>query len=184
LIVVPEWAQPSATAAASAQTIAQAVVAGTDIQYSESFEVDDPDMFKHVCKTGLEGVVSKVHDSRYSQGRSNDWITITCRQRETLPIAGFALKANKFDGIFIGRRRGDELIYAGKVDDGFTRHEAIELQTGLKPLIRKSQPYKKRIAHKGVWVSQRCWPKLSTARSRRQENCGIHFSKDCERICR
>jgi bifunctional non-homologous end joining protein LigD len=22
----------------------------------------------------------------------------------------------------------------------------------LKPLIRKSQPYKKRIAHKGVWV--------------------------------
>jgi bifunctional non-homologous end joining protein LigD len=29
---------------------------GTDIQFSESFEVDGPDMFKHACRTGLEGV--------------------------------------------------------------------------------------------------------------------------------
>jgi hypothetical protein len=26
-------------------------------------------------------------------------VKVTCRQRETLPIAGFALKANKFDGL-------------------------------------------------------------------------------------
>jgi bifunctional non-homologous end joining protein LigD len=67
-----------------------------------------------------------------------------------LPIAGFALRANKFDGI--GRRRGDELIYVGKVDHGSTQHEATGLQTRLKPLIRKNQPYKKHIGHKGVWV--------------------------------
>ena len=109
-------------------------------------------MFKHACKTGLEGVVSKVRDSRYPRGRSNDWVNVTCRQRETLPIAGFAMKANRFDRIYIGRRRGDELIYAGKVDHGFTPDDGIELQDRLKPLIRKSQPYKKRIAHKDVWV--------------------------------
>ena len=67
-------------------------------------------------------------------------------------IAGFAIKANKFDGIYIGRRRGDELVYAGKVDHGFTPDDANTLQDRLKPLIRKSQPYKRRIAHKGVWV--------------------------------
>jgi bifunctional non-homologous end joining protein LigD len=38
----------------------------TDIQFSESFEVDGPEMFKHACKTGLEGVVSKVRNSKYS----------------------------------------------------------------------------------------------------------------------
>jgi bifunctional non-homologous end joining protein LigD len=134
------------------KALLKSVIADTDIQFSESFEVDGPEMFKHACKTGLEGVVSKVRDSRYLQGRSNDWVKITCRQRETLPIAGFALKANKFDGIFIGRRRGDELVYAGKVDHGFTPSNANELQSRLKSLIRKSQPYKKRIAHKGVWV--------------------------------
>jgi bifunctional non-homologous end joining protein LigD len=42
----------------------------TDIQFSESFEVNGHEMFKHACKTGLEGVVSKVRDSRYSSGRS------------------------------------------------------------------------------------------------------------------
>src|ERR1700709_2112795 len=92
------------------------LIAKTAIQFSESFEVDGPELFKHACKTGLEGVVSKVRDSSYPQGRSNDWVKVTCRQRETLPIAGFAMKANRFDGIYIGRRRGDELIYAGKVD--------------------------------------------------------------------
>ena len=50
----------------------KSVVADTDIQFSESFEVDGPDMFKHACKTGLEGIVSKVRESRYPNGRSND----------------------------------------------------------------------------------------------------------------
>jgi bifunctional non-homologous end joining protein LigD len=60
-------------------------------------------MLKHACKTGLEGVISKVRDSRYPNGRSNDWRKVTCAQPETLPIAGFALKDNRFDGLYIGR---------------------------------------------------------------------------------
>ena len=64
------------------------LIAETDIQFSESFEVDGPEMFKHACKVGLEGVVSKVRDSRYASGRGNDWVKKTCAQRETLPIAG------------------------------------------------------------------------------------------------
>jgi bifunctional non-homologous end joining protein LigD len=44
-------------------------------------------MFKQACKLGLEGVVSKVRDARYSSGRTNDWVKVTFRQRETLPDA-------------------------------------------------------------------------------------------------
>jgi bifunctional non-homologous end joining protein LigD len=40
------------------------IIADTDIQFSESFQVDGREMYKHACKTGLEGVVSKVRDSR------------------------------------------------------------------------------------------------------------------------
>jgi bifunctional non-homologous end joining protein LigD len=127
-------------------------VGGTDVQFSESFEVDGREMFKHVCKTGLEGVVSKVRDSRYISGRVNEWAKVTCSQRETLPIAGFALDGKKFDGIYVGRRKGNDLIYAGKVDHGFSPEDAKELQDRLKPLIRKTQPYSKRIAHRGTWV--------------------------------
>ena len=34
------------------------IVSETDIQYSESFEVDGREMYKHACKAGLEGVHS------------------------------------------------------------------------------------------------------------------------------
>jgi bifunctional non-homologous end joining protein LigD len=128
------------------------LIADTDVQFSDSFEVDGREMFKHACKTGLEGVVSKVRDSRYVSGRVNDWVKKTCAQRETLTIAGFALDGSKWDGLYLGRRKGSGLIYAGKVDHGFDKDDAKELKARLKPLIRKTQPYAKRIAHRGIWV--------------------------------
>ena len=128
------------------------IIDGTDVQFSESFEVDGREMYKHACKTGLEGVVSKVRDGRYPSGRSNDWVKVTCAQRETLPIAGFALDGTKWDGIYVGPRKGKDLIYAGKVDHGFTPEDEKDLRRRLKPLIRKTQPYAKKIAHRGIWV--------------------------------
>ena len=52
---------------------------------------------------------------------------------------------------YLGRRKGKELIYAGKVDHGFTPASAKELQARLKPLIH-TQRYSKRISHRGIWV--------------------------------
>jgi bifunctional non-homologous end joining protein LigD len=128
------------------------LIAKTDIQFSESFEVDGPEMYKHACTVGLEGVVSKVRDAPYRSGRGNDWVKKTCAQRETLTIAGFALDGNDWDGLYVGRRKGKDLIYAGKVDHGFDKTSAAALRKKLTPLIRKTQPYSKRIAHKGIWV--------------------------------
>src|SRR3984893_6692965 len=45
------------------------LIARTAIQFSETLEVDGPEMFKQACGIGLEGVVSKVRDSRYSSDR-------------------------------------------------------------------------------------------------------------------
>jgi bifunctional non-homologous end joining protein LigD len=129
------------------------LITKTAIQFSESFEVDGTEMFTHACGVGLEGVVSKVRDGRYVSGRVNDWVKKACQQRETLPIAGLALKANKFHGIInLGRLKGTDLVYAGKVDNGFDKSSTADLHACLKPLIRKTQPYAKKIVHRGVWV--------------------------------
>lgn len=133
------------------------IIAGSNIQFSESFEVDGKEMFAHACKVGIEGVVSKVRDSVYSSGRGNNWVKKTCAQRETLTIAGFALDDGKWDGMYLARKRGSDFIYAGKVDHGFDEASTAELRRRLKPLVRKNQPYAKRIGHKGIWVE----PKLS-----------------------
>jgi ATP-dependent DNA ligase len=84
-------------------------------------------------------------------GRGNNWVKKTCAQRETRVIAGFALDGGKWDGIYVGRRKGKDLNYAGKVDQGFDKASAADLRKRLTPLI-KTQPYTRRIAHKGIWV--------------------------------
>lgn len=62
-----------------------------------------------------------------------------------------------FDLLYLNGRYLRKLpLYAGKVDHGFDKKSAADLQKRLKPLIRKTQPYAKRIAHKGAWVE----PKL------------------------
>jgi bifunctional non-homologous end joining protein LigD len=53
------------------------LVAGTDIQFSERFEVDGDEIFAHACKVGLEGAVLKVRDSVHPTGaRSRDWVNV------------------------------------------------------------------------------------------------------------
>ncbi len=52
----------------------------------------------------------------------------------------------------LGRNTTIALVYAGKVDHGFDPASAKELQARLKPLIRSTQPYAKKIAHRGIWV--------------------------------
>jgi bifunctional non-homologous end joining protein LigD len=134
------------------KAVLKKLIEKTPIQFSESFELDGREMFRHACRVGLEGVVSKVRDSRYPSDRTNDWVKVTCAQRETLPIAGFALDGNKWDGIYVGREKAGRLIYAGKVDHGFTPETEKELRARLKPLVRRTQPYAKKIAHRGIWV--------------------------------
>jgi bifunctional non-homologous end joining protein LigD len=48
--------------------------AGPGIRLNEHIEEDGPIMFRHACKLGLEGIVSKRKDSSYRSGRSPHWI--------------------------------------------------------------------------------------------------------------
>jgi bifunctional non-homologous end joining protein LigD len=47
-----------------------------DIQYVDHTEGDGGEMFKAVCKLGLEGIVSKKLDSPYKSGPSKAWLKI------------------------------------------------------------------------------------------------------------
>jgi hypothetical protein len=100
-----------------------------------------------------------------------------------LTIAGFALDGTKWDGLYVGQRKGVDLVYAGKVDHGFDKVSAADLQKRLKPLIRRTQPYAKRIGHKGIWLNPSFRPKSNIARSRPRERFGTRSSGACGRTC-
>ena len=45
------------------------------VRLNEHMECDDGEMvFRHACKLGLEGIVSKRRNSLYRSGRSPDWL--------------------------------------------------------------------------------------------------------------
>lgn len=159
------------------------ILNGTDIQFSESFEIEGREMFAHACKLGLEGVVSKVRDSTYPKGRTNNWVKKTCVQRETLTIAGFALDGTKWDGLYVGRRKGDDLVYAGKVDHGFDKVSAADLQKRLKPLTEEPSPMPSASTTRASGLNPSFWPRSSIARSRPRERSGTRFSEACGRTC-
>jgi bifunctional non-homologous end joining protein LigD len=43
------------------------IIAGTNVQFSESFEIEGWSMFEHACKVGLEGIVSRGAGQRLRQ---------------------------------------------------------------------------------------------------------------------
>jgi bifunctional non-homologous end joining protein LigD len=56
-----------------ASTLAKA---GPGIRFDEHLEGDGETVFRHACKLGLEGIVSKRLGSRYRSGRTPDWLKI------------------------------------------------------------------------------------------------------------
>jgi bifunctional non-homologous end joining protein LigD len=48
--------------------------AAPGVRLNEHIEADGPTVFAHVCKMGLEGIVSKRKGSSYLSGRSPDWL--------------------------------------------------------------------------------------------------------------
>jgi ATP-dependent DNA ligase len=105
------------------------------IHYSEHFEAEGPEVYRSACEMELEGIVSKRVDGKYQSGRTDTWIKTTCRHRDTFAVVGIAQKAGKFDGIYLGKREGRKLVYAGKLERGFTdedKRRILELHDRLK----------------------------------------------------
>jgi bifunctional non-homologous end joining protein LigD len=48
--------------------------AAAGIRFNEHMDGDGETVFRHACKLGLEGIVSKRKDSPYRSGRSPDWL--------------------------------------------------------------------------------------------------------------
>lgn len=110
--------------------------------YCEHLEIDGGELFGNACRIGIEGVVSKLRDAPYKSGRTETWVKTICRQRETFAVVGFepAAKGDDIKGAYLGREEGGQLLYAGKVEVGFSGNSGRELRARLEPLRTKKSP--------------------------------------------
>ena len=125
--------------------------------YVEDIEADAEAVFEQACKLGVEGIVAKRADAPYRSGRQESWIKLKCKKSENYPIVAFVeklgAKPRKVASLYVGRREGGKLIYAGKVRTGYTEATARELREKLDPLIRKQSPLSIPVKKpKATWV--------------------------------
>jgi bifunctional non-homologous end joining protein LigD len=96
---------------------------------------------------GLEGIMAKRADSRYAVGRrTRDWLKVKTHGRQEFIIAGYTKgqgrRAGTLGSLVLAVRRGPELEYAGNVGTGFTGEEIEKLLKKLRPLERKTPPFR------------------------------------------
>lgn len=114
------------------------------LRLSEHLEGGAGAIFKHACRLGAEGIVSKLARSRYASGRGNSWLKLKCYHEQELVIGGFTLPSNGTRGVgalLLGYYRGGKLVYAGRTGTGFTQKTHAMMRDRLEKLARKESPF-------------------------------------------
>jgi hypothetical protein len=86
--------------------------AGSGIRFNEHMDGDGDTVFRHACKLGLEGIVSKRKGSPYRSGRSPYWL----KMKNAAAYEAFVLDVRRgTSGVPIGFSQADPSGLRGRV---------------------------------------------------------------------
>ncbi|WP_145205976.1 DNA ligase D [Sphingobium sp. B2] len=110
------------------------------IRYSDHIVGKGEQLFDSFCGAGLEGVISKRIDARYTGSRSGSWVKTKCIRRQEFVIVGWTPsdKQRGFRALLLGVHEKGKLRYAGKVGTGFSAEEVERLMALMTPLAQKA----------------------------------------------
>ncbi|HEV7436631.1 DNA ligase D [Sphingobium yanoikuyae] len=110
------------------------------LRYSDHIIGRGEQLFDSFCGAGLEGVISKRTDARYSGSRSGSWVKTKCIRRQEFVVVGWTPsdKQRGFRALLLGVNEKGVLRYAGKVGTGFTGKEIERLMALMAPLEQKT----------------------------------------------
>jgi bifunctional non-homologous end joining protein LigD len=112
--------------------------------YSDHVQGSGQEFYRQACGSGLEGVLSKLADSKYVSGRTKSWLKTKCHQRAELVVGGYSrssVRGRPFSSLLLGTFEDGKLIYAGKVGTGFSSADLDALAKRFKPLEQKQSSF-------------------------------------------
>jgi bifunctional non-homologous end joining protein LigD len=96
-------------------------------------------------RSGWEGLIAKRTASRYTAGRSRDWLKFKAENSQEFVIGGFTDPQGSrsgFGALLIGYYdEAGQLAYAGKVGTGFDQAELASLHAALTALEQPQPPF-------------------------------------------
>jgi bifunctional non-homologous end joining protein LigD len=117
-----------------------------DTQYRISEFVEDGNSLLEAAREhGLEGIMAKKRDSKYTPGKRTDcWYKVKIRQTCEVFIIGYTKgkgdRGITFGALHIAEKVGEQLRYRGKVGTGFDDATIKDIVTSMKSVERIKNP--------------------------------------------
>lgn len=115
-----------------------------NIVYSQQVKGNGEKCFEFAKQNGLEGIIAKKENSKYSGERNDDWLKIKCYQSQEFVIGGYTISEKKFkqiSSLLLGYYKNDKLIYIGRTGTGMTEQEIKQLKNKFSKLKRSTPPF-------------------------------------------
>lgn len=132
------------------------------VRYSEHIVGSAQAMFDEVCRLGLEGIVCKRADGRYTSKRTPGWLKVKCSNVQEFVVCGYTDPEGTrhgFGALILGRYNDEDIEYVGRVGSGFTDEQLSDYSAKFQEILSTAptalNPSKETLA-KGVhWVEPR-----------------------------
>lgn len=112
------------------------------VRLSPILEAHPRTIVKTIRQQGLEGLVAKRADSRYEPGeRSGAWIKYKTNRGQELVIGGYKPDVHSFAYLLVGYYQGKNLMFVGKIKNGFVPALRREVMKVFKGLETKGCPF-------------------------------------------
>ncbi|WP_439605112.1 DNA ligase D, partial [Shinella sp.] len=118
------------------------------LRYSGHFDENGALVLRHACRLSLEGVVSKLRDAPYREGRSKSWIKSKCSARQEFVIGGYApstVSRQAIGSLVLGVYRNGKLEPVGRVGTGFSAPVAADLFKRLSRMRTDESPFGRKL---------------------------------------
>jgi bifunctional non-homologous end joining protein LigD len=125
--------------------LALAVPARGVIHYGDHVLERGEAFYEAAAEQRVEGILAKRADSRYTGGRTREWLKIKCHLRQEFVIGGWTDPHGGrgwFGALHLGvYDAAGQLVYAGKVGTGFDEAMLRRVWDRLQPLVRPTSPF-------------------------------------------
>ncbi|PWT94179.1 MAG: hypothetical protein C5B55_03120 [Blastocatellia bacterium] len=133
------------------------------LRYSDHVVGNGRPFFKQACDYKIEGIVSKLADSRYESTRNRNWLKVKCIKRQEFVIAGYTPSEKGFPGfgsLILGVYDKGKLRYAGRAGTGFTIKQRLDLRKKLDEITNNKMPFAEKPKDPGLRHAVWATPKL------------------------
>jgi bifunctional non-homologous end joining protein LigD len=129
-----------------------------NVRFSAALQATPQEMVAAACRMGLEGIIGKRRDSRYTSRRGGTWIKLKCGQRQEFVIGGYTDPQGTrsgFGSLLLGTYDEDgKLQYAGNVGSGFNAATLGDIKSRMDKLATGQSPFapSREIDRKAHWL--------------------------------